>query len=139
MKKLGKIFLVLFVLMAIAALFIMYQPKYSTAGIEPDFQVKIGQLYQAFDKNEGKANQQYVGKVVETSGYINEVSKDVTGATVLLLSKTKKGDPILLCTLDPKHNSPSADVLTIGNQVNLKGQCTGMLMEVVLKNGILLE
>jgi len=139
MKKLGKLSLVIITVLTCIALFIIFQPQYSTQGIEPDYTVKIGQLYQSFEQNESQASQKYIGKVIETSGFVIEVNKDVTGANVLLLSNTKNGDPQILCTLDSKYDNSSEGDLKIGTKVKVKGQCTGMLLEVVLKNGILLD
>ncbi len=140
MKKVSKVFIGILGLLAVLALFIVYQPQYSTHDLEPDHNIKIGKLYTEFQKNETRASQMYIGKVIQTSGYIKEIQKDVTGANVLLLSKTMKSDPLILCTLDANHDTPSADAnLTVGKQVTVKGQCTGMLLEVVLKNGILLD
>ena len=113
-------------------------PKYSTQSIPPDYTMELTQLNQAFNKNESAASTKYVGKVIAIEGVIQEISKDQEQASVLLLSNSKSGQPLVLCTME-NGESGKISKLNIGDSVKLKGQCTGKLLEVVMKNGILLD
>ncbi len=138
MRKFGKFFIGLIVLLSIVACIFYFMPKYSAESIAPDYTMELSELNVAFDKNEAAASTKYVGKVIAIEGVIQEKSRDQEQASVLLLSNTKNGQPLVLCTME-NSESDKVSKLDIGDNVKLKGQCTGKLLEVVMKNGILLD
>ncbi len=116
------------IVLGIAAL--MYTFKKSAVSVKskkPDVVLHAGDLLNAFETDEPKANGLYLGKIVSVTGRVQSVSEDSVGISVYL----KEEDDLagILCSFDK-----SADVSSIvkGKEVEIKGICTGYLMDVVL-------
>ena len=87
-----------------------------------------------FDKDENAAMKKYVGQdgktiVVQVSGKISDVKNDTSGITIAL----DTGDPIngVSCVLDRFTQQPRTDY-KVGEEVKLKGLCTGKLSDVII-------
>lgn len=87
-----------------------------------------------FDKDENEAMKKYVGQdgktiVVQVSGKISDVKNDTSGITIAL----DTGDPIngVSCVLDRFTQQPRTDY-KVGEEVKLKGLCTGKLSDVII-------
>jgi len=82
-------------------------------------------IFNEYSANEKTANTKYIDKIVEVTGEVNSVSKNSEGKTVVLL----KTDDLMFgvnCTMED-----DAQVKT-GEQISIKGICTGYLTDVVL-------
>jgi hypothetical protein len=123
------IFLVLAVIAVVAAWMYTFRvSKPSVASRKTDVTISAPALLKAFETNEDSANAKYLDKVVLVSGTVNSVSKDSMGYSVYL----KENEDIsgIICSFD-NGTLDTADVKT-GMQVNIKGLCTGYLMDVVM-------
>lgn len=138
MKKLFKVLFLLLLFMLIVGGIIYFMPQYSTSSIEPDFKVQLTEISTSFENDEASASSKYIGKVVATQGTIREISHDQESAPVILLSRGKNSPALLLVTLEMSEKDKVSN-LKVGDKVKIKGQCTGKLLEVVFKNGILLD
>lgn len=78
-------------------------------------------------------NLAYLDKPVEVTGEITEVKQDQTGNTTLTL---KSGDAFagVFCTINSTENK-----FKPGQQITIKGICTGFLSDVVLKDAIVMK
>ena len=76
------------------------------------------------------ADQKFINQVIQVSGTIFEKSTDQQGATVFIL-KTGESEAGVLCTMTLEESTKVANK-NVGDPITLKGQCSGMLMEVVL-------
>lgn len=112
-------------------------PKASSEGKTADVQISVDELYTAFESDEAAANDQYIGKIVEVTGTITEITADEQGAPVVLLA-SGSGMGGVLVTLE-KDQKEKIDQQEVGGPITLKGVCTGMLMEVVLNKGVVVE
>lgn len=93
-----------------------------------DVQIDAAGLLDAFEEDESEANEIYLGKIVSVTGKVESVSEDSVGISVYL---KEDGDISgIICSFDKSAN----DVATIdkGNIVEIKGICTGYLMDVIL-------
>lgn len=82
-------------------------------------------IFREYTANEKTANSKYIDKVVKVTGEVSNVSKNSEGKTVVLL----KTDDLMFgvnCTMEE-----NASIQT-GEQVSIKGICTGYLTDVVL-------
>jgi len=82
-------------------------------------------IFNEYSTNEKSANTKYIDKIVEVTGEVTNVSKNAEGKTVLLL----KTDDLMFgvnCTME--EDAP----VQAGEQVSIKGICTGYLTDVVL-------
>lgn len=112
------------------------RPTGNIASTRADFTVTSSAFYNQFDENEETANQQYLGKVIEVSGKVQEVSLDENGD----LSLTLDGNEMfgVICRM----NGDGRDIakkINKGDGIKVKGVCSGKLMDVVLVNCSLLN
>ncbi len=131
MKKILYGILILFLLLTVISVAVLNMPKADIHDTEVVASMTTEQLYNAFTSNETNANKKYLGKPVEVQGTIIDISKDEQGSNVLLLSTN--AEPQVMVTLDKTQESIEKDQL--GKSVKVKAQCNGMLMEVILSKG----
>jgi hypothetical protein len=85
-------------------------------------------LFAAYQADEAAANQQYNGKIVQVSGTVKEVKTNDAGVPTVVL---ESGDMMfgVICELqDPGQAAQFA----VGQTATLKGECSGLLMDVVM-------
>ena len=106
-------------------------PVAGVSGVKPEYSFTSGNLYHEFDENEEASNQKYLGKVIEVSGTVKESVKDENGQASITLD----GDGMfgITCKLND-NDSKTASKIQPGDQVKVKGVCSGKLMDVVLVN-----
>ena len=138
MKKILKYFLILVVIIAIAAtgfVVYVYNKPHRNVAKEKAVALTAEQLYHAFKDNEQQANQLYLDKAIELIGQITQITTNQQGQTVIDFN-TADSMVTINCTF---KNKP--DRIKVGDSVHFKGICTGYIpdMNVVMNNGILVE
>jgi hypothetical protein len=126
------LFVVLFIAFSgILAALIMFNKKHTdTAKAKPDFVVTAIVLQKEFEDNEAAASARYINKIIEVSGSIVSITRsDSTNTNISL--KTGNDMSSVICAsrsiVDPsKFNA--------GEEITLRGECSGFLMDVLLKN-----
>ena len=99
------------------------KPRENISEKKADVSINSEQLQQSFETNEQTANTDYLNKVIEVSGPVGNVSSNQQGAQVITLRKADK-DVGVLCTM-MKEESDKVKTIKAGQQVKLKGLCTG--------------
>jgi hypothetical protein len=134
MKTPVKIALAVILFIAIGGIFTsLYmfnlKPK-NLSTVKPDFTLTASGLQKAFEVNETDATAKYVNKTIEVSGEIISVR---TGEKNFVNVSLKTDNPVssVLCTFPPV-NAP--DNLKPGTNIVIHGNCSGYLMDVLLKN-----
>jgi len=134
MKPFVKIalFVVLFIAVAgILAALIMYNKKHpDTAKAKPDFVVTATALQKEFEDNEKTASARYINKILEVNGTIASVTL-ADSAHLNISLKTASDMSSVICTFP--SNGHQANFVT-GNEITLRGECSGFLMDVLLNN-----
>ncbi|MBK7886354.1 MAG: hypothetical protein IPJ86_03350 [Bacteroidetes bacterium] len=128
MKKIIFIILALILIGGLAGMYFYYKPTASLEDQQPVATLTADSIFSAFETNEAMANQSYLDKVIVVSGKVQSVTTDTSGTAISL--ETSSGMFGVTCKLEP--NSKVAGDYKTGQQVNLKGICTGYLMDVVL-------
>jgi len=117
------------ILLVVAMLFVYNKPHQSVD--KADELVDAKTLVTAFDENEEDANKRFLDKVLEVKGKVKEVIEQENTYILLL------GDDGLFsgvsCTLAPEQDSVAYG-LKAGDEVVVRGICTGFLLDVVLVN-----
>lgn len=92
--------------------------------------VKATALFEEYSQDEEKANKNYLNQVIGVEGMVKEVKAEGE-ETILILDS---GDEIfgVNCTIDATEKKENVRKLKTGEEVKLKGVCTGMTMDVVL-------
>jgi hypothetical protein len=126
------LFVVLFIAFSgILAALIMFNKKHTdTAKAKPDFVLTAIVLQKEFEDNEAAASARYINKIIEVTGSIVSITRsDSTNTNISL--KTGNDMSSVICAsrsiVDPsKFNA--------GEEITLRGECSGFLMDVLLKN-----
>jgi hypothetical protein len=140
MKKTLKIVLLVIVVGACIGGFVAYKmwnkPFDDVTDME-GMKVNADVLYKAFETNEQTANTTYVGKVVEVSGTVGDIETSDTIARVMITFPDAMMGAVRI-TLDSRHLADAKAVKT-GDQATFKGFCNGFLMDVEIKDGVLIK
>ncbi|OSZ79093.1 hypothetical protein CAP35_12830 [Chitinophagaceae bacterium IBVUCB1] len=93
--------------------------------------VNAGDLCSAFANNEAAANEQYLNKALVVSGTVAEVATNQDGGVAIIITGNADGN--VLCTMREKDAKATA-----GQQVTVKGVCTGFIItDVTLTDCVL--
>jgi hypothetical protein len=96
--------------------------------------ISADSLLAAYLKDEKLANLTYLDKALIINGEISELTTNQSGETVIIL---KTEDPMagVVCTLQGKP----AITLQKGQQIQVKGFCSGYISDVVLRDCLLIN
>ncbi len=136
MKKIALLIGFLILAGAGVGYYLWNKPHPDLMRIEPAYRLTAQELFDAFESDENAANATYNGQVVEVQGPVQEVLVE-EGAPVKI---RLEGGGLLFgvaCEMDPKHPADYA-ALQPGTRVTLRGECAGMLMDVVLTRCVLI-
>lgn len=120
-----------------------FRPAKNIAATKADVSVDAKDLFSAFEKDEQRADAAYLNKVIAVNGPVAEISKDQSGASVVVLRGADMETGVN-CTMTADQSEKAAALKT-GQRVTIKGVCTGytgmemMPGDVVLTNGSLVE
>ena len=133
-KKLLLLGVLICVLVIAATAFYWYQkPRTSLTNVKADYSLAAKELYEAFQQDEKKANQQFLEKVIEVTGTVDNVQ--ATDSTIsLVLTAGEMGG--INCSVR-KTNSSEETIPTKGENIKVKGRCIGFLMDVNLTDAII--
>ncbi|MBK0402361.1 hypothetical protein I5M27_05155 [Adhaeribacter sp. BT258] len=127
----------LLMLVAFGAYYQYNKPARNLANESADLSLPATELYRQFSENEAGANQQYLDKVIQVKGVLQNVSRGNDGSLNLTLDT---GSPMggVTCEI-PGTNIPEGLSLKTGREMTVKGQCTGFLMDVVLVKCVVVQ
>jgi hypothetical protein len=100
----------------------------SAASRKADIEIKASELLKKFTDNETSANAEFLDKVIIVNGLIDKISEDSTDISVYL--KNPQDMAGIMCGFNKTTIDKS--ILKPGNNMRIKGICTGYLMDVVL-------
>ncbi len=109
-----------------------------TADVKPVIVVDAQELLADFQEDEDKATTHYVGaseQVIQVNGRIREIMDEVDGKVNVVLA-TSDALAGVVCEFEA---GSIPEEWRVGNPVQLKGICTGMLMDVVLVRCVAVE
>ncbi len=133
MKNLKKIIMVL-LLLAMAGtgygLYLYHKKPADTRNETARFELSAAALVADFNRNETMANQKYTDKVISVTGKVTDLKIDTAGQATVFLDS---GDPMAAVTCSfYKEETPAAAALEPGDEIAIKGICTGKLTDIVL-------
>jgi uncharacterized protein (DUF1330 family) len=100
--------------------------------------VSAQELLKAYQSNEQDANAKYVGKAVEVSGEIAEITGDTTPKIIVAVpDEIMEG---IVVSIDKRYDSDVANLKT-GDKVVFKGFCSGYLQlsGVIVNDAVLVK
>jgi hypothetical protein len=102
---------------------------------KPDFAITSIDLQKAFEDNEAVSVAKYVNKIIEVTGTIESVKAGEGNRTNVSL-KTGSELSLVICTLSPQSDPAQ---LVSGNEVTIRGECSGFLMDVLMNNCVVIK
>jgi len=133
MKKRGLLIaLALLATLLIGGYFFINAPKAGLKSAKAAYSLTADDLYAEYAADEDAGNKKYIDQVLQVDGPISEILTDENQAMVLIL-KTPESEGGVMCTLEKEAD------LSVGDEVSVKGRCTGMLIDVVLNDGVVMK
>lgn len=133
MKKIKMYLLALAALGLACAGYGFYLYKKKPADIRKEaavYEVSAAGLLAEFNSDEPAANKKYIDRVIAVKGKVTDIKTDATGQATVFLDS---GDLMSAITCSfYQEETPAAKALRPGEEVTIKGKCTGKLMDVVL-------
>jgi hypothetical protein len=133
MKKIRIFLLALAALGLACAGYGFYLYKKKPADIRKEaaaYEVSASGLLAEFNNDEPAANKKYIDRVIAVKGKVTDIKTDSTGQTTVFLDS---GDLMSAVTCSfYQDETPAVKTIHTGDEVTIKGKCTGKLMDVVL-------
>lgn len=119
-------------------LYLLYnKPHRDSAAETAQYEIQAATLFQEFDSDENAANQKYLDKLLLVKGKVAGTSRKEDGTTSIMLSTSDLMFGIS-CELLPTEASKISSIKE-GDEVMVKGVCTGKLMDVVLIRTVIVD
>mgnify|MGYP000398021914 CR=1 FL=1 len=128
-KKIVLPIILLSIVVAVVAYNVYNKPHVDVADAKADLTVTAKNLFSEFSKDEVKANTQYLDKIIQVQGLIQNLKVENELGVVTL--KTEDDFGTVQCNLSREATS-NFKLLKENDLVTIKGICTGYLMDVVL-------
>lgn len=135
--KTKRVIIVVLIIAAVAAVvgYSYYNKPHRDAGKEAAaYTIDAIDLFNAFIADESGANEKYVNLVIEVSGTVIDSKNTEDGTATLML---EAGDPIFGVKCKMTHPLESNDMR--GEQVKVKGICSGFNMDVELMRCVIVN
>jgi hypothetical protein len=131
------LFFVAFIAFAaiLAALYYYNLKKTDLAKARPDYVISATLLQKEFEDNETAASTKYINKIIEVTGLIVSV-KPAENKSVNITLITGSDLSAVICTF---HGITDPSDLNPGDEITLRGECSGFLMDVLLNNCALIK
>lgn len=121
-------FLLLLAILAAGIGFYKYnQPVASLENKKPDIEVTASKLISDYEADEKTANGIYLGKIVQVAGKVSATSVE-EGKTKIQL-ETENPISMIICEFEDGRD---AGTVKVGDEVKIKGLCTGYLSDVII-------
>jgi DNA replicative helicase MCM subunit Mcm2 (Cdc46/Mcm family) len=130
--KTKQILLIALSVIAIGAVIAYLQynkPHREAADEQAAFSLSANELFNDFQTDETSSNAKYLNKIIEVNGVVTEVTQPSPENLTVML-ETGNEPSVIACEISP--GQVPNPLPTPGDQVILKGICTGYTMDVVL-------
>ena len=104
------------------------KPVRSTKSKHADLIIRSEDLFNEFSNDENAANKKYLYKIISIAGEVTNIANE-DGLSIVTL-KTNSEMFGVICKIE--SNDDKVKTIKIGDQIKVKGSCTGMLMDVVM-------
>lgn len=96
--------------------------------------VPIATLLSEYKSNEVRSDAQYKGKIIQTTGIVGEVKKDILGSIYVTLGTGAAFElPVAQCFFDDRLAQQAAS-LNKGSKITVRGRVEGLMMNVLIKD-----
>ncbi len=116
--------------------FIYNKPHKNVHEMSADYSISAAALIEDFDTDEQDANQKYLDKIIQVKGKIYKIDTTDGKSVVTLGDSNMLGS--VICTMDPGDNKIVGG-LRKDQDVEVRGICTGYLMDVMLVRAVIVK
>ncbi len=110
----------------------LYHKPHRSAAAENAIDISAAQLSGEFERDEAIANKKYLGRAVQVTGTVSDISTNQENKPVLVLTGDDMGG--VQCTLLNGDNT-----IKKGDLVTIKGFCSGFLTDVIINSCIVVK
>ena len=128
---------ILILIGAVYAYYLYNKPVASTNDLDAAFSINADELFAKFENNEEEANQLYLGKILEVKGKVRDLSVGDNGELNMILESSSDMFGIN-CGISLGEGS-TLESFKPGDSVTVKGECTGISMDVVLTRCVIVK
>ncbi len=104
---------------------------------KPDVIIECADLLDQFANDEQQADSVFMNRIIQVHGTVSGISTDPKGILSINLGDDQHV-MMVSCEMTEEFQSASSGLVT-GSQVTVKGQCCGMLMDIILVKCILIN
>ena len=122
-------FLILAILGLVASIYFYNKPHVDVTKSDADYVLSAQNLIDEYRQNEMDTNKKYSETVIQVKGKVFEIAT-LKGNSVITL-KDEGLESSIICHMLPEHNKRSLQFKK-GDEINVKGICTGYLMDVIM-------
>lgn len=119
----------------LASLYMFNLKHKDMAKAHPDFKITATVLQKAFEDDETAASKLYISKILEVSGKIASI-KPANNMFISISLATGSDLSSVICTFPVIAD---ASKINVGDEITLRGECSGFLMDVLLNNCALIQ
>lgn len=134
MKPRLKTALIIALILALAGtgtgLYLFYKGSADLSRTRPDFIMTATDLQKEFETDETEASSKYINRIIEVSGKIASVKKGENN----YLSVSFETGSAISSVIGTFPGVTGTDVLSPGETITFRGQCSGFLLDVLLNN-----
>jgi tRNA_anti-like len=134
MKKILLLILSLGIIGAGIGYYMYNKPVASLEKKKADAEITADQLISAYEADEKAADSLYLGKVVQVKGKVSAVAQE-EGTTKIQL-ETSNPISMIICEME---DSTTGTEVKSGDEVTIKGMCSGYLSDVILVQSTLVK
>lgn len=142
MKVIYKILILLFVTAIIIGSGVYWyafmRPYQNMLKAKPEFELSATNLFSEFNENETNANAKYLGKVIEITGRVVEL-KTTNDQLAIVLEDELFGVRTFIDSSFYSTNKQIFESINPGTSVTIRGQCDGMLNDVIISRAVIIR
>lgn len=112
------------------------KPHTDVRNVKSDIITNVENLLAEYEQDEALANKKYTDQIIQVNGTIFEIS-NLRGNMVITL-KNPKSKSSIICHFLPEDYDKSL-ILEKGQNVTIKGVCTGFLLDVILVRCVIVK
>lgn len=119
----------------LVGLYLYNLPQKDLNKVKPDYVITAVDLLKEFGADETAATEKYVDKILEITGSIALV-KTVDGRVRSITLNTGNELSSVICDL---HNDADPDDIGAAGPITIRGELSGMLMDILLNNCVIVK
>jgi len=133
-----KIFLFILILSVVGGLSVYYYTQRDSRNDirykEAAENISATSLFESYDMNEGSANERFLGKIISVRGKILSITTELQKTTIYL----DTGDPMssVVCEMNSNIQADFSPIKE-GQDVSIKGELSGKLLDIILVNCVI--